>query len=133
MFDIKWNLGDNVLKLSSNHKICSETPFIGVYIEVDEKVIAYGVIKEISIDPFNGQKVSGLINIDIISVDVTYQKQGIGTKIIKTLLDFCLPTDIIYIYMITEEGKGLCNKIEDERIYYNLNKALTMARRKRGD
>ena len=131
MFKIKWSNNDFTPKLSPNHEINEDIPFFGVYIENDKsEVIAYLTIRVLDINPITEEvlnKKYELLNLDVLSVDKNYQGLGLGTRLTKEVLNFCLPDDVIYIYPMSKISRHMLDIINDNRIVRNLKDSINKA------
>ena len=128
MFKIKWADNDIIPNLSPNHELTIINSYFGVYIENDKsEIIAYLTIRTLDINPLTEKPINKkyeLLNLDVLSVDRKYQGLGLGTRLTKEVLNFCLPDDVIYIYPMSKISRHMLDKINDNRIVRNLKMSI---------
>ena len=128
MFKIKWADNDIIPNLSPNHELTIINSYFGVYIENDKsEIIAYLTIRTLDINPLTEKPINKkyeLLNLDVLSVDRKYQGLGLGTRLTKEVLNFCLPDDVIYIYPMSKISRHMLDKINDNRIVRNLKLSI---------
>ena len=128
MFKIKWADNDIIPNLSPNHELTIINPFFGIYIENEKsEIIAYLTIRTLDINPLTEKPINKkyeLLNLDVLSVDRKYQGLGLGTRLTKEVLNFCLPDDVIYIYPMSKISRHMLDKINDNRIVRNLKLSI---------
>ena len=128
MFKIKWADNDIIPNLSPNHELTIINSYFGVYIENDKsEIIAYLTIRTLDINPLTEKPINKkyeLLNLDVLSVDRKYQGLGLGTRLTKEVLNFCLPDDVIYIYPMSKISRHMLDKINGNRIVRNLKLSI---------